>query len=312
MKKSDFAIREEKAIMMGAVRDIQRRFKQIDSLDFNLNKDIRAIEEAISRYGRELRKPLLRFFTGDILELTTLEAHDQFLRSIKRYVRSGRLRTPQFNAPALLESLKTQLVQNIDGLISGTDSGLKARAQAIKQAATESVNNAATAQVQGIQLKIESITERTTGKTGDAIGQAWEDLKSKYGTRETVKYRNGSNYPLNTYLDGRANTTSADIHRVTTQLDASATGIFTGMVSRHGATDSCRQWEGKILFFTPAGRDIMSRKFPQMSSWPTVDEVKADDDTHLWKFNCRHIITPYPIQFFDDEENQKLIKDQAA
>jgi hypothetical protein len=56
----------------------------------------------------------------------------------------------------------------------------------------------------------------------------------------------------------------------------------------------------------------MSRKFPQMSDWPTVDEVKADDDTHLWKFNCRHIITPYPIQFFDDAENHQLIKDQAA
>lgn len=312
MKKSDFAIREEKERMLGAVVDIQRRFRQIDELQFNLDKDIRAIEEAISRYGRELRKPLLRFFTGDILELTTLEAHEQFLRSVKELVRAGRLRSPQINAPQLLESLKTQLTRNIDTLIAGADAGLKARAQAIKSAAAESVNAAATAQLSGIQLKIESITERTTGATGDAIGQAWEDLKAKYGTRETVKYRNGANYPLNTYLDGRANTTSADIHRVTTQLDASVSGVFTGMVSRHGATDSCRQWEGKILFFTVAGRDIMSKKFPAMADWPTVDEVKDDEDTHLWKFNCRHIITPYPIQFFDDEENHKLIKKQAA
>jgi hypothetical protein len=324
MKKSDWAIREERERMMGAVVGIQRKYKRLDDFNWNKDQDIRAIEAAISKYGDELRKPLLRFFTGDVLELVTTEAHDQFLKSIVSYVKEGKLGKPNLTTDQIIESLRTQLVQNIDSLISGADLSMKQRAIKLQELAAKSVNNAATAQITGTQLKIESITRRTLAYaqdmdllSGDFVGEidlqkGWELLKSKYGTRETVRYRNGANYPLNTYLEGRANTTSADIHRVTTQLDATASGVHTGMVSRHGATDSCRPWEGKILFFTPAGRDIMSKKFPAMAQWSTVDEVKADEDTHMWKFNCRHIITPYPIQFFDDAENHKLIKEQAA
>ena len=312
MKKSDWAIREEKQRMMGAVRELQRRYRVLDDQAFNLEKDLAIVEKAIERYGEDLKKPLFRFFTGDVLQMVVEESHDEFIKSVREYFRSGALKIPTHTAEYLMESLKVQLVQNIEQLINGSTGNLKARAVELKKVAAQSVNDAVTAQLTATQYKIEAITEATTGATGDDIAKAWQGLKDKYGTRETVKYRNGANFPLNSYLDMRANTTSADIHRTTTQLDASASGVFTGMVSRHGATDSCRPWEGKILFFTPEGRDIMSRQYPQVRDWPTVDEVKRDPETHMWKPHCRHIITAYPIQFFDRAEIEAVIEEQAA
>ena len=43
-----------------------------------------------------------------------------------------------------------------------------------------------------------------------------------------------------------------------------------------------------------------------------MDEVKRDPETHMWKPHCRHIITAYPIQFFDRAEIEAVIEEQAA
>lgn len=158
------------------------------------------------------------------------------------------------------------------------------------------------------QLKIESITKRTTG---EATAKAWQDLTDKYGSRETVKYRDGKNYPLNTYLEGRANTTATDIHLATTELDAAQSGIYTGIISKHGASDSCRIWEGKVIAFNSAGRDILSKQYPEAANMKTLDEVKNDKNSHIFKFNCRHVVTPYPIQFFARNDAQNILAEAA-
>lgn len=298
MKKTDWAIRDQKLQMLDAVKRAQDKYAFLDDYRYALEKDLPTVEAAIRKYGDELRRPLYRFFAGDILEDVAQTAHDDFLRSLRQYIAEGRLTANAGVSDRLLESLRQAIGRNIETLVAGSDADMIQRAREFKAIAAESANAAVVAQTQMTQLKIESITRRTTG--AEDLKKAWSDLQARYGSRDTVRYRNGAHYPLNTYLDQRANTSATDLHVLTTQYDASAAGVYTGKITVHGATDSCRPWEGKVVFFTAAGRDILSQKFPKAAEMKTVDELRADRSTHLWKFNCRHGITPYPIQFFDD------------
>lgn len=300
VKKSDWAIREEKNAMLRQVNDIRRRYADIDDAAWTLTQNPAQFDAALKKYLGVLRRPILRFFAGDTMEQIAVEAHEQFLFSLREYVQTGRVTVSRQISNRLLESLKTQIVAQIDGFMANTEALLKERAQALRVAAAEGSVSAIAAELGLRQLKAESITARTTG--AENLEKAWSELTAKYGGRDTVKYRDGKNYPLNTYLDGKANTTSADIHRTVTQLDAAESGIFTGKISSHGATDSCKPWEGKIVAFSAEGRDMLSKRWPGALNLKTVDEIKADKETHLWKFNCRHIVTPYPVQFMPDAE----------
>lgn len=300
VKKSDWAIREEKNAMLRQVNDIRRRYAEIDDAAWTLTQNPAQFDAALKKYLGVLRRPILRFFAGDTMEQIAVEAHDQFLFSLREYVQMGRVNVSRQISNRLLESLRTQIVGQIDGFMANTEALLKERAQALRVAAAEGSVSAIAAELGLRQLKTESVTARTTG--AENLEKAWSELTAKYGGRDTVKYRDGKNYPLNTYLDGKANTTSADIHRTVTQLDAAESGIFTGKISSHGATDSCKPWEGKIVAFSAEGRDMLSKRWPGALNLKTVDEIKADKETHLWKFNCRHIVTPYPVQFMPDAE----------
>lgn len=309
MKKTDWAIRDEKNAMLKSVGAIQKRYSYLDDVRYALAQDLPTVEAAIAKYYRELKAPLYKFFAGDVLEQVVGESHDAFITSLKDYIKAGKLTVNAGVSTRLLDSLRTQIMQNIDGLVAGADADMRARAAEFGKVAAESANAAAVSVTQMTQLKIESITRRTTGK--EDLQKSWIDLQDKYGTRETVKYRNGANYPLNTYLSQRANTTSADLHVITTQFDASSAGVYTGKISNHGAKDSCSVWEGKIVCFTPEGRDILSKRVPAAAGWKTVDEIKRDKSTHMWKFNCTHGVTPYPIQFFDDKDLKEAIEETA-
>jgi len=310
MKKTDWAIRGAKNDMLKSLGAIQRRYSYIDDIKYALSKDVATVEAAIQKYYFELKRPLYKFFAGDILENVVGEAHEEFLNSLKTYIRQGRLTVNAGVSDRLLDSLRQQIVQNIDGMVLQADQSMRARARDFSKVAAESANNAAMAQIQSTQLKIESITARTTG--AEDLQKAWIELQDKYGTRGTVKYRDGKNYPLNTYVDGRAKTTATDVHVLTTQYEASAAGVLTGMITSHGAIDSCKDWEGKLVCFTPEGREIMSHKFPEARKLRTVDEIRRDKSTHMWKFNCTHGITSYPIQFLDDQDARGIILEAVA
>lgn len=310
MKKTDWAIRGAKNDMLASLGAIQRRYSHLDDIRFSLEKDLATVEAAIQQYYRELKMPMYRFFAGDTLEMVVGEAHEAFIKSLKDHIRAGRLSVNAGVSDRLLDSLRRQIVQNIDGMVLEADRNMRARARDFSKAAAESANNAAIAQIQSTQLKIESITSRTTG--AEDLQKAWIKLQEQYGRTDTVKYRDGKNYPLNTYIDGRAKTTATDIHVTSTQYDASAAGVFTGMITTHGATDSCKDWEGKLVCFTPEGREMMSQKFPEAKRLKTVDEIRRDKSTHMWKFNCTHGITSYPIQFLDDNDARAIIAEAVA
>lgn len=308
VKRSDFAIREEKDAMLRAVNEISRKYKRIDDAEWTLSASPEEVRAVLKKHSDTLKKPMLKFFAGDTMEQIAAEAHEAFIAAIENYISTGQVAISREISAQLIDSLRAQIVRNIDGFMNDMDSNLMQRAAALKEAAAQGAVEAMTASLGVTQLKIESITARTTGEYTD---KAWKDLTDKYGSRETVKYRDGKNYPLNTYLDGRANTTATDIHLATTEMDAAQSGIYTGIISKHGASDSCRIWEGKVICFSSEARDLLSKVYPEAANLKTLAEVRADKNSHIFKFNCRHIVTAYPIQFFGKKDAQQSIEFSA-
>lgn len=129
----------------------------------------------------------------------------------------------------------------------------------------------------------------------------WKNLTDKYGGVETVQYADGKNFPLNSYVDMRGRTSSAEVSRISTEMLAIENDIYTGKISSHRATDTCNKWEGKIIFYNEILRAEFLRMYPdykEARGWPTKQEVEQDD-THMFKPNCRHTITPYPIHLIE-------------
>lgn len=309
VKRSDFAIREEKDAMLREVNAIRKRYAMIDDAEWTLSQSPDEVRKALKKYSDTLKKPVVKFFAGETMEQIAAEAHEEFIKAIDNYVSTRQVEISRVVSQQLVRNLRANIIRNIDGFMTDMDANLYARAQELRQIAAQSATDAMVAQLGITQLKIESITARTTGAAD--LKRAWDGLTDKYGSRETVKYRDGKNYPLNTYLEGRANTTATDIHLATTELDAAQSGIYTGIISKHGASDSCRIWEGKVICFTAAGRDILSKQYPDAVNMKTLDEVKNDKNSHIFKFNCRHTVTPYPIQFFARNDAESIIAEAA-
>jgi len=323
VKRSDFAIRAEKNAMLRTVNAIQARYKMIDDAEWTLSKTPQEVSAVLTKYQNDLKGPILRFFAGETMEQIAAESHEAFIKAIDNYISTRGVDISRQVSAQLLESLRAQITRNVTKLLDDMHLTLTQRGEEFLSVMAKNANDATLQQLLTRQLKSEAIAAQTIGfaqdgslplgkRTETNLDTVWKSLTDKYGTRETVRYRDKRLYPLNTYLDARAVTTATEIHLATTELDAAQSGIHTGIIDRHGASDSCAKWEGKIVFFTPEGRDILSKRYPAASAIKTLQEVRDDEDSHIFKFNCRHLVTPYPVQFFDAEDAQKLIERSAA
>lgn len=286
---------------------------------WTMNQNPENVAKAIADYSAELRKPVMKFFTGDILEETAQQAHEAFLKSLKKFIDAGQVKIQRDIRDRLLASVKADITRNIDVMMSESRLNLTNRAYELRKMADSGAFNAVDAGIDYVQIKIESITSRTIGGSDsgaefskDKLAAEWEKLKDRYGSRDTVKYRDGKNYPLNTYLDGRARTSATDVHILTTQIESADSGIYTGKVSSHGATDSCSRYEGKMVCMSDAARAQISALIPATAKWPTIQELRQDKDSHIFKFNCTHTVIPWPIHLFDKQDQQEILSAGAA
>ena len=190
VKRSDFAIREEKDAMLRAVNEISRKYKRIDDAEWTLSASPEEVRVVLKKHSEALKKPMLKFFAGDTMEQIAAEAHEAFIAAIENYISTGQVVMSREISAQLVDSLRSQIVRNIESFMSDMDSNLMQRAAALKEAAAQGAVEAMTASLGVTQLKIESITARTTGEYTD---KAWKELTDKYGSRETVKYRDGKN-----------------------------------------------------------------------------------------------------------------------
>lgn len=330
IKKADYNIRSAKDRMLKQVNEIMARYRFVDNAAWTLSEDKKKIDEAIAKYYQILKKPIVGFFAHDQLMDSVKLAQQQFIDGMKGNLNKSMLETIKKTNEKLIQGTRDTIIKNIDQMLIEGQNNLQTRAMdfkasaemayyqeglswealSIAERATGTLAEAAEAQTEYIGLKQRSIAARTAA-TAENVEKIWDDMLDKYGSTETVKYRNGANQPLNTYLDGRATTSAMEANLLTSQADAAALNIYTGKISNHQSKDTCNLWEGKLVFYSDAARYAMIIKYPELANTPTIDELRKDKTTHLLKFNCSHTVTPFPLHLMDEADAKAEIRSAA-
>lgn len=82
------------------------------------------------------------------------------------------------------------------------------------------------------------------------------------------------------YVDMVTRTKMQATYNEATTNEALGRGVQYAVISRHGATDACSKWEGRVIKLTAEAP----------GDYPTYAEAKATGE--IWHPNCRHTYTP--------------------
>lgn len=88
----------------------------------------------------------------------------------------------------------------------------------------------------------------------------------------------GRRWKPHVYADMLVRTKMMRAHMEATTNEALDRGVMYATISSHGATDACRQYEGKIVKLVPEAP----------GSYPTLAELKASN--RIFHPNCKHIV----------------------
>lgn len=90
----------------------------------------------------------------------------------------------------------------------------------------------------------------------------------------------GRRWRPETYAEMVTRTKMARTHMEATEIEALGRGVMYGVISRHGATDACAKYEGKVVKLTADAP----------GDFPYVGDLKRGRD--IFHPNCRHQVTP--------------------
>lgn len=89
----------------------------------------------------------------------------------------------------------------------------------------------------------------------------------------------GRKWALSNYVEVVARTKNMIVARDASINEALSRGVYHGRISKHGATDACRHWEGKIV--------KLIREAP--GDYPYIGDIP---NRELFHPNCRHTVSP--------------------
>jgi hypothetical protein len=90
----------------------------------------------------------------------------------------------------------------------------------------------------------------------------------------------GRRWKPEVYVDMVSRTKMMYAHTEATINEALGRGVLYGQISRHGATDACRNYEGKIVKLTPDAP----------GPYPYIGDLRGGRD--IFHPNCRHLVNP--------------------
>lgn len=161
----------------------------------------------------------------------------------------------------------------IEAIIADTQSDLLAVTQnverktraAVRQATADVLRAKTSAGINGTQSLTQALTKELRSKLGNAANTAIIDAA-------------GRRWKLKTYAEMLVRTKTLEAHKEATRNEALGRGVQYAVISRHGATDACRDWENRIIALTPDAP----------GGFPFVDDLPRNDIFHP---NCKHIYT---------------------
>lgn len=137
---------------------------------------------------------------------------------------------------------------------------------AVRQATAESMRANMTRGINGRRTISADILQRMRDTLGNAVETGIIDAA-------------GRRWKPEVYVDMVARTKMSQAHRDATINEALGRGAYYGRISRHGATDACRNWEGRIVKLTPDAP----------GDYSYIGDLPRREIFHN---NCRHQVTP--------------------
>lgn len=306
-KKADYALREHLKEAQRQLKDVIEQYSWLDKADQVLIKlnNLKELQLAIDTYVSKIKMVLDTNLGNKALYEVGAEAYKDIMTALNRYIESGQIKLDIASREAVINSAVAALARTEDLVLGAMSKNLKSKVAHFSLLVKQKL-----AQVKRmIDESAKVILERTYPEVKIAddkdLKRYWRVLTKKYGDTATVIYSNGRRYPLTTYLDMRARTNSELVHSTVAEAIAVSSEIYFGKISKHNTDDSCIFWEDKIIFYNEALKNAFMRKYPKLrqlvKDYATLDDVR-NDRTHMFSFNCRHTIMPYPLHLFDYED----------
>lgn len=297
-----------------SLRAIFARHAQLDNALWYLQTDPAMIRAKIRQYQTELNGFLkTETVKENVIRDDVKKSLDQFEKNLTQYLAAGDVKNRMPKLERLQQSVASQYSAQIDtitGHIGSTLGQRSARFQALAQAAE--IPLARAANIEGYTLQAISVGGKQYN--GVQLSEYWDRMLKEYGTRQSIQYRNGANYPLTTYIDQRIQTSMSETDRLTSVVASSALGLTLGQINQDGTTDSCIYWEKKYVFMSEESKAQTIAQYPNvpsLSNIPTVQQVK-DDRTHMFKWNCKHRILPTSITVLSEGDFKEEFDSKAA
>jgi putative lipoic acid-binding regulatory protein len=321
MKTAATIIEAKRVELLKRMREIMDKYEELNDAEWVLANTIADIRRKAKAYGETLSAPLVKFFYGDgrsysQIDQIVWDAQTDFEKALAQF--DIEIKVPRTDK--MLRAIRQEYTTRVMGQVNNTFRDVVTKAVQFKTLAT-SAELATVAQANESKV-LREVTINGTTYDGAKVDNIWQQMTDRYGRTDTVRYtKNGAgyNFPMRSYIDMRTQTTAGEVARMVSAVEASANDIYTGKISRHGATDSCSKWEGKIIFYSQVAKDEFLAKYPQYdgaSDWATLQDVEADK-THMFLPNCKHRVLPYPLHLIpskraESDIAQNTMPDEAA
>lgn len=279
------------------------RYAALDNAEYLLSSNLAQIKGLADRYKVDLADILFSLIDEKTIAQVTAQAAHDYAKTLAAQIKSGAINKAVLDRRKLVEGLLETWKAQADSIAANSAGNLYA-----KGAQFQAVAVSAKIPLQRVaEIAANEITSATIGGVQynyRALSSLWEQMNKAYGQRDTIQFRNGTNYPLRTYVDARKITTRAEAHRAATIIEASSDGLWFGTTNKTGTTDSCIYHEGEIFFLSDEARAQAVAKYgnrPELARMSTWQEIVADK-THMGKFGCKHIVRPMTLQFKSEEK----------
>ncbi|CAM3640224.1 phage minor capsid protein [Mesobacillus zeae] len=164
------------------------------------------------------------------------------------------------------ELVKAAIADTQADLLAVTQN-VERRTRAAVRTATSEMMRAHMAQgVSGTATLRRDLTKRIRKQLGDAADTSIIDAS-------------GGRWKLAKYTDMLVRTKMMEAHKESTINEAVGRDVQYGVISRHGAKDACRNWEGKIVKLTPDAP----------GNYPYIGNLPRNEIFHP---RCAHVVSP--------------------
>ncbi|MGM0904255.1 MAG: phage minor capsid protein [Bacillota bacterium] len=260
--------------------------------DYEVNQLVKAYEKAIDDILRELERMDLTNFQR-AMALATLESVSETLAELNK--EAGKLAKESIEKAAtdgviraiialeIVESVaEAQKIATFNRINKEFVASAVADTQADLLAVTQNVDKKVRAAVR--QVTAEAMRNNLTKgiNASDPIRrEILANLRKTLGDSVNTGIIDaaGRRWKPTTYVDVLVRTKMMEAHKESTINEAVPRGALYGVISRHGATDACRNYEGKIV--------KLDRSAP--GNYPFIYDLPKRDIFHPY---CKHVVSP--------------------